>query len=134
VRWSESGYDVVKTFELGKFHCFIIIIVNTVDIVYRILSQIMKPDPVKTIKVSESHRIEIGASSWNASETSIRNRYDGQETGRFNPHSSSEIPLNDIELILKAASQHDLLKVSACARIIEVLATSIVRQRATVQV
>jgi hypothetical protein len=88
----------------------------------------MTPDPAKTTKLSEHHHIEIGSSSWNASETSIRNRYDDPKTGRFSPHSSSEIPLNDIELIMKATSLYDLLKPAACARIIEVFAASIVRQ------
>ena len=86
----------------------------------------MKPDPARTTLLGENHCIEIGSSSWDEQVTSIRNRYD--KNGKFNPHASSEIPLEDIEHLLRAATGYDLLDSAYCARRISMLASSIERR------
>jgi len=87
----------------------------------------MNPDPSLTRILSPDHSIEVGTSSWDEGETSIRSRYDGP-TGRFSPHGSSELPLYDLRPILEVAGQNDLLSSADCAAIIEALAASIRRQ------
>jgi hypothetical protein len=84
-----------------------------------------------TITITDQHRIEIGSASWDATHTSIRNRYDG-DTGRFSPRASSEIPLHDLEPLMRAVAQFHLIDPASCARIIAVLAASIEHQAAAV--
>ena len=84
----------------------------------------MQVDPTKTHIISPSHSIEIGQSSWDAQEMSIRSRYDG-ETGRFSPHGSSELPLYDLKPLMESAAKHNLLCPNECAAIICALAASI---------
>lgn len=88
----------------------------------------MTPNPTKTRTLSPSHCIEVGASTWNPSETSIRCRYEDPESGRFSPHGSSEIPLEDLQHVMEVAAENDLLDVATCAKIIEAIARSIQRQ------
>ena len=87
----------------------------------------MNVDPTKTRAISPGHSIEVGQSSWDPSETSIRCRYDGA-TGRFSPHGSSELPLHDLQPLLEVAAKNDLLTPHECAAVIEALADSIRRQ------
>lgn len=74
------------------------------------------------------HSIEIGNSTWDDAARSIRDRYDDPTTGHFNPHSSSEIPMDDLVLLSTFAAKHDELSASQCAEIIMTLADSIKRQ------
>jgi hypothetical protein len=55
-------------------------------------------------EMSPSHSIEIGWSTWNPQEVSIRNRYDSPE-GHFSNTASSEIPIADLPDILRVALQ-----------------------------
>lgn len=87
----------------------------------------MQVDPTKTKSITPSHSIEIGQSSWDAQEMSIRSRYDG-ETGRFSPHGSSELPLYDLQPLMESAAKYNLLSPNECASIIYALADSIKRQ------
>jgi hypothetical protein len=87
----------------------------------------MQVDPTKTRIISPTHSIEIGQSSWDPQEMSIRSRYDGA-TGRFSPHGSSELPLYDLQPLMASAAQHDLLSPNECAAIIHALSDSIRRQ------
>lgn len=48
------------------------------------------------------HTIELGFSTWDPTAISIRNRYD-LPNGRFNPHLSSEIPLDDLHALVRVA-------------------------------
>ena len=48
---------------------------------------------LETIVIDNEHSIEFGNSTWDKSEMSIRRRKDNQD-GRFNPHGSSEIPID----------------------------------------
>jgi len=88
----------------------------------------MTPDPKKTRTITPTHSIEIGEATWDATETSIRSRYDSATSGKFSPHGSSELPLYDLQPIMEVAAKHDLLSVAECAAIIEALAESIRRQ------
>ncbi len=79
------------------------------------------------VDLGDGHLIEIGDATWDASQTSIRNRCP-TSTGGFSPRSSSEIPIGDIEPLAIALANRDLLDISTCARILEALASSIVRR------
>lgn len=79
------------------------------------------------IDLGDDHHIEIGDATWDDSEISIRNRYP-TSNGGFSPHSSSEIPLSDLESILAAVAERDLLDGAATVRLIEALAASLSRR------
>ena len=53
------------------------------------------------------HTVEIGTSSWSDSVASIRNRWD--RAGRFNPHCSSELSIDDALLLASVAIQEGLV-------------------------
>ena len=63
-------------------------------------------------QISPNHRIEIGWSTWDSDEVSIRNRYDSP-TGHFSNTASNEIPIRDLPQIIRIAIE----------RLPEVLAT-----------
>ena len=52
-------------------------------------------------RLSPTHSIEIGWSTWNSDEVSLRNRY--EKNGRFSPRASSEIPLRDLPEMMRVA-------------------------------
>ena len=87
----------------------------------------MQVDPTRSVTLAPNHSIEVGRATWNQSETSIRNRYD-QANGRINVRASSELPLPDLEPVMQAAAQNDLLDCATCARIIQAFAASIERR------
>jgi len=58
--------------------------------------------------IDTSHSIEIGLSTWDSDEVSIRNRYD-LPNGKFSQHNSSEVPIYDIAPMIKFACKHDAL-------------------------
>ncbi|RLV60871.1 hypothetical protein D5018_04305 [Parashewanella curva] len=82
----------------------------------------------KKVTISETHSIEIGTSSWSSKEKSIRSRYDSLETGKFSPHASSELPIPDLQPIIKMAAENDLLSISQCSEMIVALSKSISKQ------
>jgi hypothetical protein len=55
-------------------------------------------------EIGPNHSIEIGWSTWNPEEVSIRNRYDSSD-GHFSNTASSEIPLNDLSNLVRIALQ-----------------------------
>jgi hypothetical protein len=55
-------------------------------------------------EIGPNHSIEIGWSTWNAQEVSIRNRYDSPD-GHFSNTASSEIPIGDLPDLLRIALQ-----------------------------
>lgn len=87
----------------------------------------MNPDSTKTRVLSPSVSIEVGQASWDPAETSVRRRVDG-DTGRFSPHSSSELPLGDLQPLMEVVAENDLIDPAACAAIIEALAASVRRR------
>lgn len=54
----------------------------------------------KVIELGNGHKIEFGKASWNEQATSLRNRYP-TKNGGFSPRSSSEIPIEDVKILLK---------------------------------
>jgi hypothetical protein len=88
----------------------------------------MEVDPTRTRTIDHRHSFEVGNSSWDPAERSIRCRYNDAITGRFSPHGSSELPLHDLQPLMEVAAQYDLLGTSECAAIIHALAASIQRQ------
>ena len=59
-------------------------------------------DVIFTERIDDLHSIEIGWSTWDRNEVSLRNRYN-QESGRFDPRSSSEIPIGDLPELMRVA-------------------------------
>ena len=55
-------------------------------------------------EIGPNHNVEIGWSTWNPQEVSIRNRYDSP-AGHFSNTASSEIPINDLPDLLRVALQ-----------------------------
>lgn len=88
----------------------------------------MEVDQTRTRTIDHRHSFEVGQSSWDSNEPSIRCRYDDATTGRFSPHGSSELPLHDLQPLMEVAAQNDLLDACTCAAIIHALAESIQRQ------
>jgi hypothetical protein len=88
----------------------------------------MKVDKSKTRVISSNHSFEVGTSSWDDGETSIRCRYDSADSGRFSPHGSSELPLWDLQPLIEVAAENNLLSIRECAAIIEALSKSINKQ------
>jgi hypothetical protein len=54
----------------------------------------------KKIELGNGHKIEFGESTWNTHAISVRNRYPNKKGG-FSPRSSSEIPIEDVKLIVE---------------------------------
>jgi hypothetical protein len=75
------------------------------------------------VSLEEGHQIEFGKSTWNPEVKSIRNRYP-TSNGGFSPHSSSEIPLGDLELIVTTSAKRGWIDVATITRIaVELQAT-----------
>lgn len=68
-----------------------------------------------------NHRIEIGESSWDKNERSIRWRYDNPNSGKFSPHGSSELPLYALKELIHIAIKEDLFTLGDYSDLIEVL-------------
>lgn len=49
----------------------------------------------EAVDLGEGHQIEFGRATWNEDRRSVRNRYP-TASGGFSPHSSSEIPIEDV--------------------------------------
>ena len=87
----------------------------------------MDVDHSKTRIIDERHSFEVGQSSWDDTETSIRCRYDND--GRFSPYGSSELPIPDLRPLIEVAAENDLLNISECTALIEALTDSLKRQQ-----
>jgi len=81
----------------------------------------------ETIPLANGCAIEIGGSTWNPTESSVRYRCPNSRGG-FDPHSSSELPVSMIEPILTSCINRDMLDAAAAARLIDLLAQSVQRQ------
>lgn len=79
-------------------------------------------------EVVDGHSVEIGKATWSPKDRSVRDRYQ-TASGGFSPRSSSEVPMRDLERIIEFVAQHDELSVTECAKIINALSASILRQR-----
>lgn len=87
----------------------------------------MQVDKSKTRILGHGHSIEVGKSTWNDTETSVRNRY-STASGGFNQAGSSELPINDILQIAKVAIEEDLLSPKALSELVGVVSESLKRQ------
>ncbi len=54
----------------------------------------------RTIELGDGHKIEFGKATWNENAVSLKNSYP-TSNGGFSPSSSSEIPIEDIKVIVK---------------------------------
>ena len=84
----------------------------------------------QTIELGNGHSVEIGVASWCTgaeNEISVRNRYSTRD-GRFNLRASSELPLEDLQTLIRTVADSDLLDEGSCAELIMVLSRSIQRQ------
>lgn len=80
-----------------------------------------------TINLGGGHSIELGDATWDLTARSIRDRYE-TASGGFSPHSSSEVPMEDLGSMIAFAAEHDELSAAECAKMIIELAASIKRQ------
>lgn len=71
------------------------------------------------------HSIEWGESTWDASDFSIRNRYDNTTTGKFNKAGSGEIPWEDFKLMIKQSILKGKLNNTEIAEILTDIAKSL---------
>jgi hypothetical protein len=53
-------------------------------------------------EIAPNHSIEIGWSTWNSQEVSIRDRYDSHD-GHFSNTASGEIPIGDLPDLVRIA-------------------------------
>lgn len=81
----------------------------------------------KTIDLGNGHKIEIGKSTWDEDEISVRNRYPTNDGG-FNVAASSELPLDDVVSIVSVVADEDLLSTSEVADLIVKLSESLKRR------
>lgn len=72
----------------------------------------------KVIELENGHKIEFGKATWNENATSIRNRY-LTSNGGFSPRSSSEIPIEDVKILLKESVKNGYLPKSELIEIAE---------------
>ncbi|RYX83148.1 hypothetical protein EON73_03980 [bacterium] len=75
----------------------------------------------KTVELGNGHKIEFGKATWDVRATSLRNRYP-TATGGFSPRSSSEIPIEDVKIILKESVKNGYM---SNAELIEIAETCI---------
>lgn len=78
----------------------------------------------KTIDLGHGHKIEIGLASWDNTKTSIRNRYP-TASGGFSPHSSSELPIEDLPILIIEAINNGLINKSDLKNIINTAVKSL---------
>jgi hypothetical protein len=87
----------------------------------------MQVDKSKTRVLGHGHSIEVGKSTWDDAETSVRNRY-STANGGFNQAGSSELPINDVFQIAKVTIEEDLLSPKILSELIGVISDSLKRQ------
>ena len=77
----------------------------------------------KKIELSGGYYIEFGAATWSDKERSVRNRYDDPTTKRFLPHNSSEIPFEDLTLLVEYSCREKELAPELRLRMLKALLT-----------
>jgi len=87
--------------------------------------------PIETIQKGKDHAIEFGISSWDNEVESIRRRKNN-DSGGFDPISSSEIPINsyflDIGDLLCECLKRDKLSIKQINPIIKEIIKTYMRQ------
>lgn len=79
------------------------------------------------IELGVGHSIEFGGATWDGNEASVRNRYLTAD-GKFSPHSSSELSLDDLTILIVESAARDIFKIPSIARMLTALSASISRQ------
>ena len=79
----------------------------------------------ETADLGDGHTIEFGRATWDEERPSVRNRYE-TSTGGFSPHSSSEIPLGDVKLIVEETAKQGLFSPEDARRMIVALTDALV--------
>lgn len=80
-----------------------------------------------------NHVIQLGISTWTESRPesqqsmSIR-RAVYNDDGKFSPHGSSEIPMEDMGLLIRACLERDNISISEMTQILNEISNSILRQ------
>jgi hypothetical protein len=95
----------------------------------------MKVDENRTVIIDAEHSIEIGGASWDENELAIRRRKD--LNGRFDVHSSSEIPVNghvNISELFLECLKNDLINVSAMTMVFNEIIDSSKRQNSKITI
>ena len=82
----------------------------------------------------ENHEIQIGVSTWTENNSkqnqshSIRRAVYNEE-GKFSPHGSSEIPIEDMPLLFRTCLQRDLIENEDMINILRDISESMQRKR-----
>lgn len=80
-----------------------------------------------------NHFIQFGISTWTENELeseqseSIRRAVYNEE-GKFSPHGSSEVPIEDMALLIRACIQRDKISIGEMTNILSDISDSIRRQ------
>jgi len=82
---------------------------------------------IKTKDLGDGHLLEAGNATWDEMQISVRNRYPTRNGG-FNPHSSSEIPLEDVAEIAVFSCDQDLLEQKQLVRILYAVSLALRRK------
>jgi hypothetical protein len=75
----------------------------------------------KTIQLGNQCKIELGKSTWDKDEDSIRLRFENSNGG-FNPHASSELPIWGLNELMKAWIGHGEVNSQQAGELIKLLA------------
>jgi hypothetical protein len=81
----------------------------------------------REVPIGDGRTIEFGRSTWDEERTSVRNRY-LTATGGFSPHSSSEMPIEDVVEITVETLRIELLSQFDTLRIIQAAIDSLGRR------
>jgi len=81
----------------------------------------------KTKDLGGGHLVEVGSSTWDEYQTSIRNRYQISKGGLSN-RGLSEISLDDVFELMIVAADEDLLEAKKLAKILSAVSASLQRK------
>ncbi|MES2380961.1 MAG: hypothetical protein V4538_07965 [Bacteroidota bacterium] len=81
----------------------------------------------------DNHEIQIGVSTWTENnpvdeQTESIRRAVYNEEGKFSPHGSSEIPIEDMTLLIRACIQRDRIGLQEMSDILNDISASMERQ------
>ena len=85
------------------------------------------------VPLTDQLSIEFGIATWtkdapvDEQEWSVRRRYNG-ETGRFSPRGSSEVPINDMPMMMIECMKRDYIPTSQLLKILNEVSLSLTRQ------
>lgn len=77
--------------------------------------------------LDNGHTIEVGPSSWDVEDFSVRNRFTNA-AGRFNKAASGEIPVYDIHHLVEVAADRDYLEIPAMISMMKSIISALERK------